>query len=91
MDMPIVGTETADDWHTDTAAALAGGNTADGNRFEAMQIARYRGLVVLVHAEKGDARGQSVYGEEADLELAVRALHELTPRTLAWATKERSA
>jgi hypothetical protein len=56
-----------------------------------MQIARYRGLVVLVHAEKGDARGQSVYGEEADLELAVRALHELTPRTLAWATKERSA
>jgi dihydroorotase-like cyclic amidohydrolase len=76
--------------------------TADDDLFEAVQIARDRGLLVLVHAENGDAiakllqaqalaRGQSVCGEKADLELAVRALHEPTRRTRAWAAEERSA
>src|SRR5215207_947229 len=68
MDMPFGGTVTADNWDTGTAAAVAGGTikifmaykgtplyTEDDDLFEAMQIARDCGLLVLVHAENGDA------------------------------------
>jgi len=77
-----------------TIADVAGTSTRlpSGPLHDAAEMARRIPTVMLfVRSLGGVSHTKEEDTPEADLELSVRALHELTRRTLAWAAEERSA
>ena len=76
-----------------TIADVAGTSTRlpSGPLHDAAEMARRIPTVMLfVRSLGGVSHTKEEDTPEADLELSVRALHELTRRTLAWAAEERS-
>jgi allantoate deiminase len=76
-----------------TIAGVAGTSTRlpSGPLHDAAEMARRIPTVMLfVRSLGGVSHTKEEDTPEADLELSVRALHELTRRTLAWAAEERS-